>query len=250
LCHCERSEAIHDRRLSAKLLGEIRPDGRIPPKLCGELRPQIEHCLAMTELSRLLVASGNAKKLKELQELLKDLPIKLVSLKDFPNAADVEEDGNSFRENAEKKALGFAKQTGCLTLADDSGLSVDYLKGDPGIYSARFAGAEKDDLKNCQKVLQLLKGVSPENRMAAFKCVVALATPQKVVSTVEESVSGFITDQMTGGGGFGYDPLFFYPEFGKTFAEVPSDQKHSVSHRGKALKRMKEVLREYLVLNS
>ncbi len=205
----------------------------------------------MTECSqRLLVASGNAKKLKELKDLLKDLPVALVSLKDFPNAIEVEEDGISFQENAQKKALGFAKQTGCLTLADDSGLSIDYLKGEPGIYSARFAGPEKDDLKNCQKVLQLLKGVPPEKRSAAFKCAVALATPEKVVSTVEESVSGFIADKMTGGGGFGYDPLFFYPEFGKTFAEIPSDQKHSVSHRGKALKRMKEVLREYLLLKS
>ncbi len=201
----------------------------------------------MTELShRLLVASGNAKKLKELQELLKDLPIKLISLKDFPNVIEVKEDGNSFRENAEKKALGFAKQTGCLTLADDSGLSIDYLKGEPGVYSARFAGSEKNDFKNCEKVLQLLKGVPPQNRSAAFKCAVALATPQSVVSVVEESVSGFIADKMTGQGGFGYDPLFFYPEFGKTFGEVPSDQKHLVSHRGKALHRMKDILQAYL----
>jgi len=194
---------------------------------------------------RLLVASGNAKKLKELQELLKDLPVTLLSLKDFPNVTEVEEDGFSFRENAEKKAIGFAKQTGQLTLADDSGLSVDYLKGEPGIYSARFAGLEKDDLKNCQKVLQLLKGVPPEDRGASFKCAVALATPQAVISVAEERVSGFITDKMTGQGGFGYDPLFFYPEFGTTFAEVPADKKHTVSHRGKALLKMKGFLREY-----
>ncbi len=200
----------------------------------------------MTEqTNRLLVATNNPKKLKELQKLLKDLPVKLLSLNDFRNILEVEENRNSFRENAEKKALGFAKQTGCLTLADDSGLSVDYLKGEPGIYSARFAGPERDDLKNCEKVLNLLKGVPPEDRSAKFKCAIALATPDKIISVVEESVSGFITDKMTGAGGFGYDPLFFYPEFGKTFAEVPSDKKHTVSHRGKALRQMKEVLRKY-----
>ncbi len=196
-------------------------------------------------MHKLLVASGNAKKLKELKELLKDLPVELLSLHDFPKIVEVEEDGNSFRENAKKKALGFARQTGCLTLADDSGLGVDYLKGEPGIYSARFAGPQKDDIKNCEKVLHLLKGVPPQDRSAAFKCALALVTPNSVISIIEESVSGFITDRMTGKGGFGYDPLFFYPEFGKTFAEVPSDLKHSVSHRGKALRKMKEVLREY-----
>lgn len=199
---------------------------------------------------RLLVASGNAKKLKELKELLKDLPIKLVSLKDFPNVSEVEENGKSFRENAEKKALGFAKQTGCLTLADDSGLSIDYLKGEPGIFSARFAGPEKDDLKNCQKVLQLLKDVLPLGRSASFQCAAALATPQSVIAVVEESVCGFITNKMMGQGGFGYDPLFFYPEFGKTFAEVPADKKHAVSHRGKALQRIKDILRDYLKKHS
>lgn len=195
--------------------------------------------------NRLLIATNNQNKFKELKELLNDLPIQLLSLNDFPNAIEVEEDGSSFRENAEKKALGFARQTSCLTLADDSGLSVDYLKGNPGIYSARFAGPEKDDLKNCNKVIDLLKSVPPEDRSASFKCALALATPDAVVSVVEESVSGFITDRMTGKNGFGYDPLFFYPNFGKTFGEVSSDLKHSVSHRGKALCRMKEVLREY-----
>ena len=195
--------------------------------------------------NRLLVATNNPKKLKELQELLKDLPVTLLSLNDFPNVSEVEEDGNSFRENAEKKALGFAKQTRCLTLADDSGLSVDYLKGEPGIYSARFSGFGKDDLKNCEKILNLLKGVPPSDRSAKFKCAIALATPDKIVSVVEDSVSGFITDKMIGSGGFGYDPLFFFPEFGTTFAEVPSDKKHAVSHRGKALRQMKKVLREY-----
>ncbi len=194
----------------------------------------------------LLVASNNLKKLKELQELLKNFPIKLLSLQNFQDVTEIEEDGTSFRENAEKKALGFAKQTDCLTLADDSGLSVDYLNGAPGVYSARFSGPEKDDFKNCNKLLELLKGVPEAKRSASFHCAVALATPSRVLCVAEESVSGRIAERMRGKSGFGYDPLFFYPEFGKTFAEIPPAQKHSVSHRGKALRRMKEFLRDYL----
>ncbi len=200
----------------------------------------------MSKQNILLVASGNAKKLKELQELLGDLDLKLISLSNFPEVVEVAEDGNSFKENAEKKALGFARQTKCLTIADDSGITVDHLKGAPGIYSARFADTEKNDLRNCEKLLYLMKDVPYQNRQAQFRCAVALATPFKVVSVVEESVSGYLTEQMKGEGGFGYDPLFFYPEFGKTFAEVSPDLKHSVSHRGKALLKMKEVLRGYL----
>ncbi len=197
-------------------------------------------------MQKLLVASGNPKKLKELQELLADLPVALVSLKHFPQITEVEEDGKTFVENASKKALGYTKQSGCLTLADDSGLAIDYLKGEPGIHSARFAGPEKNDLKNCQKVLKLLEGVPSEKRSASFRCAVALATPSQVVSVVEEAVYGRIADRMEGSNGFGYDPLFFYPEFGKTFGQVSPKLKHSVSHRGMALRKMKEVLREYL----
>lgn len=199
-----------------------------------------------TKMNQLLVASGNPKKLKELQELLGDLPITLLSLKQFPQVREVEENGRSFRENAEKKALAFAKQTGCLTLADDSGLSVDYLKGAPGVHSARFSGPEKNDLKNCEKLLERLKGIPHEKRGASFCCAAALATSKKVLHMAEEKVNGFITEEMRGDGGFGYDPLFFYPEFDKTFAEVPAEKKHAVSHRGKALRRMKEFLKEYL----
>ena len=200
--------------------------------------------------TRLLVATGNPKKLKELQELLRDLPVELISLENFPNSVEVEEDGKTFQENAGKKALGFAKQTGCLTLGEDSGLTVDYLKGAPGVYSARFAGLKKDDLKNCEKVLELLKGVPQNQRKASFRCAAALAIPNKVVHVVEESVSGFIAEEMKGENGFGYDPLFFYPEFGKTFAQVSIDEKHSVSHRGKALQKMKEFLTQYLKMGA
>ncbi|OGX04272.1 MAG: non-canonical purine NTP pyrophosphatase, RdgB/HAM1 family [Omnitrophica bacterium RIFCSPLOWO2_12_FULL_50_11] len=195
---------------------------------------------------RLLMASTNQKKLKELQDLLADVPFELLSLRDFPGVKDVVEDRNTFLENARKKALSFARQTGCLTLADDSGLTVDCLDGAPGVYSARYAGPEKNDLRNCEKLLKALEGVPNGKRGAAFQCAIALASPEQVFATVEEDVRGRVAHQMKGRGGFGYDPLFFYPEFGKTFAEIPSSQKHLVSHRGKALRKVKEILKGYL----
>lgn len=195
--------------------------------------------------TKLLVATTNQKKLNELKELLADLPLTLLSLNDFPNVVEVEEDGATFRENAEKKALGYAKQTGCLTLAEDSGLAVDYLKGEPGIHSARFSG--KGDLENNKKVLELLKNVPREKRTAAYCCAAVLAESGKVISVIEENVSGFIAEEPKDSGGFGYDPLFFYPDFGTTFASVSSEKKHAVSHRGKALRKMKEELKKYLM---
>ncbi len=189
--------------------------------------------------TQLLIATRNPKKRDEMAALLKGLPIQVLTLADFKNVTEIEEDGKTFRENAEKKALGYAKQTGCLTLAEDSGLCVDYLKGEPGVYSARFSGSEKNDLKNCEKVLKLLKGVPEEKRTASFKCTAALALPGKILEVVEEEVEGRIAYRMHGTGGFGYDPLFFYPGFGKTFGEVSPEMKHRVSHRGKALRKIR-----------
>lgn len=195
---------------------------------------------------RLVIASYNQKKLKELKELLRDMSIELLSLGNFPNVKEVDEDGATFRENAEKKALGYANQTGCLTLAEDSGLSVDYLNGEPGVYSARFSGPAKDDLENCQKVLQLMENVPDNKRGASFQSAASLAIPGKILYTVQEKVEGRIANEMRGDGGFGYDPLFFYPKFGKTLAEVSAEMKHSVSHRGKALQKIKIFLTDYL----
>jgi XTP/dITP diphosphohydrolase len=194
----------------------------------------------------LVVGSGNRKKLKELRVLLDDLPVALKLLSDFQNITEVVEDGRTFQENARKKALELAKQTGQLTIADDSGLTVDRLKGAPGVYSARYAGVEKDDQKNCDKLLAELRGVAYRKRTAQFRCAIAVARPEQVIKVIEDQVEGFITEKMMGDGGFGYDPLFFYPEFGTTFAQVPMEQKHSVSHRGKALRRMKAFLVHYL----
>ena len=195
---------------------------------------------------KLLVATGNPHKLKELQELLSDLPYELVCLADLGGGEDVEETGVTFRENAELKALGYAKQFNLLTLAEDSGLSCDALDGAPGVYSARFAGEQKDDHENNLKVLRLMDGLPDNCRSAHFTSAISVATPDGVVGTVEGEVHGYVGKEMKGDLGFGYDSLFFYPDFGKHFGEVPSEKKHEVSHRAKSLKKAKELLADYI----
>ena len=206
---------------------------------------------------KLLIASQNPKKLKELQEILNDhlnktilRSLKLQSLSDFPNINEIKEDGKTFEENAVKKALGYAAQTGLLTLADDSGLSVDVLNGEPGVYSARFAGDEKDDRENCEKVLRLLEKAPDAKRAAKFECVIAIAEPNRLIGTTKGEVKGVILRKLRGSGGFGYDPLFFYPPFNKTFAEVSGKEKHQVSHRSAALKSAIKILAKYLSDNN
>lgn len=195
---------------------------------------------------KLLVASTNKKKLKELQDLLADLDLELLCLADLEGFEEVAETGKTFEENAILKALGYAEQTGYLTLGEDSGLCCDALEDAPGIYSARFAGPDKSDEDNNEKLLRLL-GVMPDNcRGAHYTSAVAIAEPEKVIGTAEGSVYGSILKEPQGEGGFGYDPLFFYPPFKKTFAEVPAEMKHEVSHRSKSLKKIKAVLENYL----
>ena len=204
-----------------------------------------------TGLPPLLLATGNRKKLAEIEKLLQGVPFRLVSLRDFPNAREVEEDGASFRENAEKKALGYARQTGLLTLAEDSGLSVEVLEGNPGVYSARFAGPEKDDVKNCEKVLRLMEKLPDNCRGASFHSAVAIATPERVVGVAEGEVRGAIAREMRGTGGFGYDPIFLYgPYEGKTFGEVPQEMKDRVSHRGEAIQKAKRIIEEFARIRS
>ncbi|PIQ87206.1 MAG: non-canonical purine NTP pyrophosphatase, RdgB/HAM1 family [Candidatus Omnitrophica bacterium CG11_big_fil_rev_8_21_14_0_20_45_26] len=212
----------------------------------------------MTHTVRLLIASRNQKKLDELNFILNqqlgkthalpDFKIHLVSLNEFPGITEVIEDGETFEANAVKKALGYAKQTKCLTLADDSGLAVEALGGAPGVQSARFAGEGKDDLANCQLVFDRLKNVPHEKRQAKFVCVVALASPEELIGTRKGEVHGFITHELRGDGGFGYDPMFFYPPFKKTLAEVSPSQKSQVSHRSKALESVQPLLLQYLRL--
>ena len=194
---------------------------------------------------KLLLGTGNRKKLEELEALLTGLPFQFISLREFPNVTEIEEDGTTFQENAIKKAVGLAQQTGLLSLGEDSGLVVDALEGSPGVYSARFAGLEKDDLKNCLKVLRLMEKIPDNCREAAFKSAVAIASPGHLIGCVEGEVRGGISHEMCGSNGFGYDPIFIYGAYGKTFGEVPAEWKHRVSHRAEAIQKAKKILEDY-----
>jgi len=198
------------------------------------------------EKTRLLLATTNLKKLKELQDLLSDLPVQCLSLRDFPAVETVEETGKTFEENAGIKALGYAGQTGELTLGEDSGLCCDALDGAPGVYSARFSGEFHSDDANNKKLIAAMADVPENKRMAHYESVIALAEPGKLIGSDHGQVHGRIVCDPQGCEGFGYDPLFFYPPFGKTFGEVPAAMKHPVSHRGQALRKMRQRLNAYL----
>ncbi|MFZ5632611.1 MAG: XTP/dITP diphosphatase [Bacillota bacterium] len=191
---------------------------------------------------RIVVATRNRGKLEELVSMLGPLGVEVKYLDDYPHVPEVIEDGETFAENAVKKARAVAQATGEVALADDSGLEVDYLGGAPGVYSARFAGEEKDDRANNEKLLRLLEGVPGEKRGAGFRCVVALALPEGQVFTAEGICRGIIGDRPEGEGGFGYDPLFIVPELGKTFAQLDMAAKNSISHRGKAFALAREII--------
>lgn len=199
----------------------------------------------MLLLMKLLIATSNRKKLEELKTLLSDLPFEFVSLREVASIPEVVEDGETFQENAIKKASETAKATGMLTLAEDSGLTVEALEGAPGVYSARFAGPEKDDVKNCLKVLRLMEKLPDTCRGASFVSAVAIAAPEQLVAVVEGEVRGAIAREMKGTNGFGYDPIFIYGPYGKTFGEVSSEMKHRVSHRFQAVNRAKPFLRRF-----
>jgi XTP/dITP diphosphohydrolase len=193
----------------------------------------------------LLVATTNQGKFAEVQAFLKNLPLRIVSLKSLVNPPAVVEDGQTFEENALKKVRTLAEFSGLLTLADDSGLEVDALNGAPGIYSARYAGEEGDDDRNNEKLLCELEKVPAHRRTARFVCALALCLPGAEGGkewTVRESCEGRIAFALKGSNGFGYDPLFFYPPFNKTFGEIGREIKATVSHRGKALKRLAKKL--------
>jgi XTP/dITP diphosphohydrolase len=190
-------------------------------------------------MRRLLIATNNAGKVREIKAILGEFYDELVSLKDIGLELNVVEDGDTFEENAVKKAREAARAAGCDALADDSGLCVAALDGAPGVYSARYAGEHATDEENNAKLLAALKGV--ENRHAKFVSVVALASGD-TVTTVRGEVEGVIAHAPSGSGGFGYDPLFFVPELGQTFAEIPADLKNTLSHRARALTALRDKL--------
>lgn len=187
----------------------------------------------------LLIATTNPGKKKEFQQLFESFSLDIKSLEDYPDAPDVEETGDTFQENARLKAETLCHLYGLPTLSDDSGLSVEALNGRPGVYSARYAGEEKNDQANLEKVLEELKGIPFEKRIATFHCVLALAIPNKETRYIDGELKGFITDKPRGSHGFGYDPIFYLPDEERTLAELTQDEKNRMSHRAKAFQQLK-----------
>jgi len=198
-------------------------------------------------MNRMILASGNAHKLEEIMEITKEFGIELVSMSDAGLVDfDIEENGDTFEENSMIKAKAVVDKLGEATVADDSGLMVDYLDGAPGIYSARYSGEDKNYGANNKKLLKELAGVPMEKRTARFVSVITLLTPDGRSLVVRGEIEGVISEDETGGNGFGYDPLFYIPSKGKTFAELTSQEKNEISHRANALIKLKSGLKEFL----
>lgn len=193
-------------------------------------------------MPKLLLATGNQGKAREYQFLLGEVPFQLVTLSGQGITTVVEETGHSFEENARLKAAAFAGESGLLTLADDSGLEVDALGGEPGVRSARYAGEGATDADRINYLLSKLEGMSESRRAARFVCVIAIATPEGEITFCEGKCHGIITTSSKGSHGFGYDPVFYLPEMGKTMAELTTEEKNKVSHRARAAQKAREVL--------
>lgn len=203
-------------------------------------------------MNTVIFATSNEGKMKEVRAILADMPVRVLSMKEAGIKAEVDENGTSFEENALIKATAVAdcipeeyKEDKVFVLADDSGLEVDYLNKEPGIYSARYMGEDTSyDIKN-KAIIDRLTGVPDEKRTARFVCAIACVLPDGSNKITRATIEGIIGYEIAGANGFGYDPIFYVPEFGCTTAELTPEQKNAVSHRGKALKEMKEQIREY-----
>ncbi|MGG3521968.1 XTP/dITP diphosphatase [Bacillus pseudomycoides] len=193
-------------------------------------------------MKHVVVATKNMGKVREFAELFERFDLEVKSLHDFPNIEEVEETGETFEENALLKADSLCKQLNSIVIADDSGLIVDALNGNPGVRSARYAGEQKDDQANIDKVLTGLDGVSMEKRTARFYCALAVAFPEenKESVIVNGTCEGKILEQCRGENGFGYDPIFYVEEYKRAMAELTSDEKNEISHRGRALRKLEE----------
>jgi XTP/dITP diphosphohydrolase len=192
----------------------------------------------------IIIATKNQGKVKEFEALLVPMGFRIKSLLDFPHSIDVEETGTTFEENAILKAEAISKQYQEMTIADDSGLAIDYLGGKPGIFSARYAGPAKDDQANINKVLEDLSDVTElEDRSARFICALALSIPGQKTKTVEGTCEGYIAYEPLGENGFGYDPIFIVKDINKTMANLTKEEKNRISHRADALKKLKDVIK-------
>ncbi|MDE7435076.1 MAG: XTP/dITP diphosphatase [Lachnospiraceae bacterium] len=193
---------------------------------------------------RIIFATGNQDKMKEIRMILADLDAEILSMKEAGIQLDIEENGTTFEENAIIKAKAVAEYTDAIVLADDSGLEIDYLNKEPGIYSARYMGEDTSYTLKNQNLLERLEGVPKEQRTARFVCAVAAVLPDKETEVVRGTIEGYIGYEPQGENGFGYDPIFYVDEYGCSTASLPPDKKNEVSHRGKALRAMRNILME------
>ncbi len=191
----------------------------------------------------IVVATQDKGKIKEIREVLKGIDVEILSLDEIGLEIEIEEDGRTYSENAVKKAAEVAKRSGKISLADDSGLEIDALNGKPGINSSRFAGINADDREKNLKILEMMKDVPNGKRGARFRCVIAVAEPNGKLYTCEGVCEGEIAESIRGDKGFGYDPIFIIPEYGKTFGELGPEVKDKISHRAKALEKAKELIK-------
>jgi XTP/dITP diphosphohydrolase len=206
----------------------------------------IKDAVGEFSMRKVIFATSNEGKMKEIREILEGLDIELLSMKDIGLNPDIEENGKTFEDNAIIKARTVMELTNELVLADDSGLEVDYMDKAPGVYSARFMGEETSyHIKN-QYIIDQLAEASEEERSARFVCAIACAFPNGEVITRRATIEGFIAKQIVGTNGFGYDPIFYVPEYGCTTAQMASEIKNVISHRGKALQAIKDVIADYL----
>ncbi|NWF53721.1 MAG: XTP/dITP diphosphatase [Syntrophaceae bacterium] len=193
-----------------------------------------------------VIATRNPGKLREIDALLAPLGLRILSLANFPEIPEIIEDGRTFEENAAKKAVAVAAHTGRIAIADDSGLTVDALQGRPGVFSARYAGEGATDAERYRKLLEEMSGILKEKRGAAFVCAIAVSSPEGKTETVVGLCRGEISLAPRGNHGFGYDPVFYLPDLGKTMAELEPEIKNRISHRARALEKLKQVLPNFL----
>lgn len=198
----------------------------------------------MEQIRRIVLATNNKHKIKEIKDILSDLPVKILTLQDISGFPKVKETGKTLEENAILKAKVIYKFTNLPSVADDSGLEVDALDGAPGVLSSRFAGEHCSFQDNNKKLLQIMENIPWEKRRAKFVCVVALAKDINHIATVRAEVKGIIASEEKGKNGFGYDPLFFIPRLGKTFAQLSSEEKNKISHRAGAFMKAKELIQK------
>ena len=197
-------------------------------------------------MTKIIFATGNKDKMREIREIMQDCDVEIISMKEAGIDPEINEDGATFEENAIIKAKAVAAFTDAIVLADDSGLEIDYLNKEPGVLSARYMGEDTSYTIKNQSLIARLDGVEKEQRTARFVCAIAAVLPNKEVLVTRQTMEGYIGWEQEGENGFGYDPIFFLDEFGCSSATLSPEQKNSISHRGKALRAMKEELKKYL----